>query len=506
MSSLRKKIVSCRHTDAGGLYKNNNAFDENYQAVELKQTISECKAYLSYGLSQYKYYSLGIYGIDPSMLVYHKEAKQEQKQYAKKHKFLLVKAYFENMKEEVLQFISPSEWSDLWRKVFAKKIKKREPLKNIVVSSNLIDQLYMARRLKLDNVQKEKEGGYQRPEDDNLAIFCREINKKIWKLKVPEILALKIYTDYDKYQSEAKKAYRFCDSYEDRVKAVNLYSKHYHWFQNLLAACLKGKTFKELLADNINGSEFKNKFYTGLDDRTLYIAPGTFNLTGPLSLTTNLSTAKGFASDNGQLIQWTLPDTSKTVYTSWLSSFPNEDEYLLYDTVLFADKCTIFEQNLYNNSYILNQLSKKNCDAVKYLDAAADGLIINFSNLDVKYVSTISTIISQVSERELSIDSHNENKKNQEIVEIYKSDKNGLYKYAVEFHFCKEILVNNVFLEIFMTDSLDFSTKNCKLFKEVFPRLSRITVYSGNWTEDKQSNFISAMQKQYSSKTNIEFE
>lgn len=133
------------------------------------------------------------------------------------------------------------------------------------------------------------------------------------------LLALKLYTDFDVLQREFRKSYRAPYSEDgDRLRSFA------RWRDLLEETFLK---FNEVTQDH----EQPKILYHGINN-TMPIASFSGKNYGPSSTTTDLHVARSFAGKNGMILVL-KPKASqyKVLNISWVSDYPDEKEYLIFD-------------------------------------------------------------------------------------------------------------------------------------------------------------------------------
>lgn len=160
----------------------------------------------------------------------------------------------------------------------------------------------------------------------NIQGQIQSLHKKQWSKKLvkviglKELIALKLYCDFDDLQKEFKKCFR--SPYNQDNKRI---SSFYHWYFALNEAFIKSKSIQSFKKYNVlfhgissimNINKFKGKYH------------------GPLSTTTDISVARSFAGKNGMIIviEPILNDNdNKPLNISPLSQFSDEQEILLFN-------------------------------------------------------------------------------------------------------------------------------------------------------------------------------
>ena len=171
-----------------------------------------------------------------------------------------------------------------------------------------------------------------------------------WKageeISEPEVVALKLYTDFDKLQFALKKCHRFESRDDilgfefddiDQVKndLERRLSNFYHWRLMLLQVLHKYGT-------QLN-SKNNMVLYHGVNEKMIIKRSQTFNMSGPLSTTSSYHVARTFATAKGMVLKLTgrfprLDISSGLAFdASLISDYPEEQEWLigsLYSRIL----------------------------------------------------------------------------------------------------------------------------------------------------------------------------
>ena len=166
--------------------------------------------------------------------------------------------------------------------------------------------------------------------------------KKGDTISIEFMMAIKLYTDYDKLQFELKRCLR-----GERARDL---SYLYLW-RNIILICVSKFGIKMK----------KHKFFYGCNSKMEFTNFGGFGLfNGPLSLTISLEVAKQYATHDGMLMQignahpWIKGnDNGNGRYfdVSCLSDFKNEHEIL---TMLFTTRLHMISLNCYIDENINN--------------------------------------------------------------------------------------------------------------------------------------------------------
>eukprot|EP01084_Bolivina_argentea_P000060 112_1 len=158
-----------------------------------------------------------------------------------------------------------------------------------------------------------------------------------------QIVALKLYTDFDQLQREFRMCFREKNE-NDRIKR----QKQFFFWNNLLEnACKKSH-------DTV-----AKKLYHGINDGKLYASCFSGTYYGPVSTTTDLTVAKGFAGDHGQILELYPSFGAKGLNVSWLSNFPDENEVLymnvsfqISDIIKISPANYTYENEFKHNDYL----------------------------------------------------------------------------------------------------------------------------------------------------------
>eukprot|EP01083_Nonionella_stella_P097075 272897_1 len=131
-------------------------------------------------------------------------------------------------------------------------------------------------------------------------------------ITINHLLALKLYTDFSRLSHELTKSFR-----SPHNKANGRPASFFHWVQSLREAL---ETFGSIPNDN----------------QMMIQSQVGGVLIGPWSVTSSQEVAVRFAQPNGMVLAF-KPETDlkltkyKMLDLSWISSFPQEQEYLLFD-------------------------------------------------------------------------------------------------------------------------------------------------------------------------------
>eukprot|EP01083_Nonionella_stella_P157426 511104_1 len=148
--------------------------------------------------------------------------------------------------------------------------------------------------------------------------FAKAKNARRSRLNLKQIVSLKVYTDFDKLQRE----FRMCFRDTDPKRRKKRQKEFFFWNSLIELSCKKScDAIGEKLYHGINDSQLSTSCFSG----TYY---------GPVSTTTDVAVAKGFAGDNGQILELYPSFGAKGLSVSWLSNFPDENE-VLYMNVSF---------------------------------------------------------------------------------------------------------------------------------------------------------------------------
>merc|ERR1719334_908441 len=143
------------------------------------------------------------------------------------------------------------------------------------------------------------------------------------KIGMKHLVALKLYTDFDLLQREFRKSFRA--PYNKDKKRLQTFV---HWRTAMRDTFAKFSTIPEAL------TQPKTLFHGINTVMCLDQYAGMY--AGPCSTTTDLHVARSFAGKNGMiLVIKPETDLGKTKYKaldiSWISDYPDEREYLLFD-------------------------------------------------------------------------------------------------------------------------------------------------------------------------------
>merc|ERR1712228_668505 len=113
---------------------------------------------------------------------------------------------------------------------------------------------------------------------------------KCFKIGLKELIALKLYLDFDDLQREFRKIFRLpYNNNSDRL------SSFYHWNKLLI------KTFAKL--NKVHNNKQYKVLYHGVSNVTKISSSFNGKCFGPLSTTTDIDIARSFAGDNGMILQ-----------------------------------------------------------------------------------------------------------------------------------------------------------------------------------------------------------
>eukprot|EP01084_Bolivina_argentea_P152456 265956_1 len=135
---------------------------------------------------------------------------------------------------------------------------------------------------------------------------------KVSKLTLKQLVALKLYTDFDDLQRELRKCFRKGRKYDEHLKRQR---EFFHWNQLLETACLQSHDI------------IISRLYHGVN-KPLMLSSFSGTYYGPISTTTMFDIAKQFAGTNGRILELYPSYSKKGLKVSWLSNFPDEDEVL----------------------------------------------------------------------------------------------------------------------------------------------------------------------------------
>eukprot|EP01084_Bolivina_argentea_P268070 455222_1 len=139
------------------------------------------------------------------------------------------------------------------------------------------------------------------------------------------LVPLKLYTDFDLLQREFKKSFR--SPYNETKERLESFV---HWRDALQETFAK---FASIPSGRMNPQPLR--LYCGINSiMCLDSYQGVYY--GPCSTTTDLQVARAFAGKNGMiLVMKPETDLTRTKYKvldiSWISDYPDEREYLLFD-------------------------------------------------------------------------------------------------------------------------------------------------------------------------------
>ena len=186
-------------------------------------------------------------------------------------------------------------------------------------------------------------------------------------IQVPDLLAIKFYTDLDDEQYEFRKSFRKENDNEADKDIIRRHTfKYYHW----------GKWLNHAIT--VYGHRINNDapitYYHGLSDRFMFSSlKRDFNI--PTSLTTDIAVAQTFATFDGIIMQlkcqWDYEsqwNRSKALSVEWISQFPDEKEVLLFGNFNQLVICNII---VMKEDY--NTQTKKLVQAIYNFEKICDG-------------------------------------------------------------------------------------------------------------------------------------
>eukprot|EP01083_Nonionella_stella_P183497 663325_1 len=144
--------------------------------------------------------------------------------------------------------------------------------------------------------------------------YMKSAKSKRMRLTVGEVIALKMYTDFDALQGVYRRAYYD----EDENERYSIQRQFYHWNELLAKAVAKSR---DIITQTL---------YHGIDSA---VSVATFfgKYYGPWSTTKLLRVAKDFAGDNGRVLEIFPSFGRKGLDVSWISRFPDEQEVIYFD-------------------------------------------------------------------------------------------------------------------------------------------------------------------------------
>lgn len=173
--------------------------------------------------------------------------------------------------------------------------------------------------------------------------MCLTIQKQNYKyiLQLKEVIALKLYCDFDSLQGEYKKCFRSPYN-EDTLRLRSFY----HWNQ-ILSNTIKKLSNPRLKLHKsklqFDHKRFKSVYHgvSSLMDIKLSLN-NTYKFHGPLSTTTDIFIARSFAGSKGMIIEIEFVEdpeqlqgnkkiASKPIDITYFSAFPEEQEILCFD-------------------------------------------------------------------------------------------------------------------------------------------------------------------------------
>ena len=137
-------------------------------------------------------------------------------------------------------------------------------------------------------------------------VFAKGRKAKAAKLNVKQIVALKLYTDYDELQKE----FRICFRETSAEKRTARQKEFYFWNTLLEDACRKSKDV------------ISTKMYHRIDDSRLVASSLSGTYYGPVSTSTDIAISQQFAGDHGQILELYPSFGARGLAVSWLYNFP----------------------------------------------------------------------------------------------------------------------------------------------------------------------------------------
>lgn len=224
-----------------------------------------------------------------------------------------IKPIWKNIKEEALhnpyEPLSVDNWNQTLRK------------------SKIFHQSWAAKRI------RTKQAGFYEDKISGSRIEW-DANEEI---SMQEIVALKLYTDFDKLQFALKKCHRFestadilgfeINDFEQLKRDLNYRLRNfYHWRLMLLQVLHKYGT-------QLN-SRNNMTLYHGVNEKMILKRGKTFHMSGPLSTTSSYHVARTFATAKGMVLKIAgrfprLPMSGLAFDASLISDYPEEQEWLL---------------------------------------------------------------------------------------------------------------------------------------------------------------------------------
>ena len=245
------------------------------------------------------------------------------------------------------------------------------------------------------------------------------------------LVALKLYTDFDLLQREFRKSFRA--PYNKTIERLRAF---YHWRKALQETFKKFTNIKHQMRQ-------PPQLYHGINSiMCLDQYKGTYY--GPCSTTTDLHVARSFAGKNGMILvikpcteigQGKQQTDYKVLDISWISDYPDEREYLLFDHKIEIETWILssdYDQfyHYYHNTLAKNKLLRGPCGHRSYQEQ----LKIPKFLTKLKFLTTEVKIIPN----------HNNNSKQNKIKQNVDFGKEGLPKQEkIElliwiFNFAKE--------------------------------------------------------------------
>eukprot|EP00486_Rosalina_sp_Unknown_P004608 CAMPEP_0201575490 /NCGR_PEP_ID=MMETSP0190_2-20130828/20709_1 /ASSEMBLY_ACC=CAM_ASM_000263 /TAXON_ID=37353 /ORGANISM="Rosalina sp." /LENGTH=239 /DNA_ID=CAMNT_0048005165 /DNA_START=89 /DNA_END=808 /DNA_ORIENTATION=+ len=154
-------------------------------------------------------------------------------------------------------------------------------------------------------------------------------------LELKEVIALKLYCDFDSLQCEYTKCYR--PPYNQNKSRLS----SFYWWNKILSSAMKKLSNSPTKFDN---KRFKS-VYHGVSSvmKLKNINDQIHKYYGPLSTTTDIFVARSMAGSKGMIIEIQFPDSDNRdlpspINVSQLSAFPEEHEILCFNQSIYVKK------------------------------------------------------------------------------------------------------------------------------------------------------------------------
>eukprot|EP01084_Bolivina_argentea_P007281 13677_1 len=187
---------------------------------------------------------------------------------------------------------------------------------------------------------------------DSIYSACKLLENSIRNvdnLSCDEIACIKFYTDFDDLCSEFRKAFRTvrAGDIDDVNKRRSQFKRWAQEFEDLW----------KYISVKANCS-----LYHGINC-VLAIKSSIPKYYGPVSTSKSIVVSQRFAGHRGMIFH--ITNTAEGYNVSWISRYPNEQEFLLVSTELPFERCTILkESSVMDLTYLLNHAQSCSFDAL----------------------------------------------------------------------------------------------------------------------------------------------